>query len=329
MIVIDHLRKTFPEQASLVSRVKRRFALPRRLVLDDVSLTVGHGELLGLLGGNGAGKTTLLHVLATLSRADAGDVTIGGIRVDAEPARVRRSIGFCGSAERGFYYRLTARENLRFFGVISQQLANQALERRIGAVLELVDLQEHGDRLYAHLSTGMRQRLAVARALLGDPPVLLFDEPTRALDPIHAEALRKLIRTTLVDQLGKTVVLATNLLDEAWAICDRIAVLRAGRLVALDAPGNLNRLRALTVCYRFVVDRVDEDLLARTRATPGFVGLSLSDDAEGSRLDVEIEHVAFSLSALLRAVGADGINVLSVQPQNANPADIFADLVAE
>ncbi|GAC1408436.1 MAG: daunorubicin resistance protein DrrA family ABC transporter ATP-binding protein [Candidatus Velthaea sp.] len=329
MIVIDHLRKTFPEQASLISRIKRRSAIPRRLILDDVCLQVASGELVGLLGGNGAGKTTLLQILSTLSRGDAGTVTIGGIRIDTDPARVRRSIGFCGSADRGFYYRLTARENLRFFGVVSNQLAAHEREDRIETVLELVDLREHGDRLYAHLSTGMRQRLSVARALLGDPPVLLFDEPTRAVDPIHAEALRTLIRTTLVERLGKTVVLATNLLDEAWAICHRVAVLRAGRVVAFDAPCNLDSLRGVTTRYRIVVDRVDDDVLARTRSVPGFIGLALSEDANAYRLDVEIQQVAFSLTALLQAVSAGGIDVLSVQPQHATPADVFADLVTE
>lgn len=329
MIAIDHLRKTFPEQSSLISRVKHRFAVTRRLILDDVSLTVARGELVGLLGGNGAGKTTLLQILATLSRADAGSVTIGGVSVDAEPARARRAIGFCGSADRGFYYRLSARDNLRFFGVVSQQLADRDLERRIETVLELVDLLGDGDRLFAHLSTGMRQRLAVARALLGDPPVLLFDEPTRAVDPIHAEALRKLIRTTLVDGLGKTVVLATNLLDEAWAICHRVAVLRAGRVVAFDAPDKLNALRAATLRYRIVVDRVGEDVLRRTRAVPGLVGLQVSDDAAAFRLDVELERTVPSLNALLQAVSAGGINVMSVQPLGAAPVDVFADLVSE
>jgi ABC-2 type transport system ATP-binding protein len=240
-IVIEHLSKTFPEPAGVLSRVRRPFApAARRTVIDDISFSIKRGELVGLLGGNGAGKTTLLQILSTLSKGDAGVVTIGGIRLDREPARIRRTIGFCGTADRGFYYRLNARENLSFFCTLSRQVAAREQKRRIETVLEFVGLERHGDRLYAHLSTGMRQRLAVARALLGDPPVLLFDEPTRAVDPIHADSLRQLIRKTLVDELGKTVLLATNVLEEAWAICHRVAILREGRLVALDTPAALS-----------------------------------------------------------------------------------------
>jgi ABC-2 type transport system ATP-binding protein len=329
MIVIDGLRKSFPEQLGLAARIQRRFKVRRTPVLNDVSLTVNAGELVGLLGGNGAGKTTLLQVLATLSCGDSGSVTIGGVSVETQADRVRSMIGFCGSADRGFYYRLTARENLRFFGAVSKQLAPRALKGRIEAVLELVDLCEHGDKPFSHLSTGMRQRLSVARALLGDPPVLLFDEPTRAVDPVHAQSLRALIRTTLVDELGKTVVLATNLLEEAWTTCHRVAVLRAGSVVAFDAPANLDRLRAVTDRYRIVVDKLDDDILARMRGVQGFIELSISHDSDTICFDVEIARIARSLSELLHAVSSDNVNVISVIRQSATPADIFADIVRD
>jgi ABC-2 type transport system ATP-binding protein len=283
--------------------------------------------LIGLLGGNGAGKTTLLQVLATLSRGDGGSVTIGGVSVDAHPERIRRMIGFCGSADRGFYYRLTARENLRFFGALGKQLTARALQSRIKTVLELVDLDKHGNQQFSHLSTGMRQRHSVARALLGDPPELLFDEPTRAVDPIHAQSLRSLIRATLVDELGKTVVLATNQLEEAWTTCHRVAVLRAGTVVAFDAPANLDRLRAVTDRYHIVVDELDEGIITRMLGVQGFPELSISQDADVICFDVEIARVARSLSQLLHAVSSEGGNVLSVVRQSSAPADIFADLV--
>jgi ABC-2 type transport system ATP-binding protein len=327
MIVIDGLCKSFPEQLGLAARIRRRFTVQRTPVLNDVSLNVNAGELVGLLGGNGAGKTTLLQVLATLSRGDSGSVTIAGVSVDTQPDRVRSMIGFCGSADRGFYYRLTSRENLRFFGAVSRHVAPRLLESRIETVLELVDLREHGDQLFSHLSSGMRQRLSVARALLGDPPVLLFDEPTRAVDPIHAQSLRALIRTTLVDQLGKTVILATNLLEEAWATCHRVAVLRSGRVVAFDAPANLDRLRTLTDRYRIVVDKLDDDMITRMRGVQGFVELLISHGDDVICFDVEIARVARSLSELLHAITSDGVNVISVLRQSATPADIFADIV--
>jgi ABC-type multidrug transport system ATPase subunit len=162
---------------------------------------------------------------------------------------------------------------------------------------------------------------------IGDPPVVLFDEPTRAVDPIHAQSLRALIRTTLVDELGKTVVLATNLLEEAWSTCHRVAVLRAGAVVAFDAPENLDRLRAVTDNYHIVVDKLDEDVVARIRGVQGFIELSISHEAGAIRFDIELARVARSLSELLRAVSSDGVNVISVIRQSAAPADIFADIV--
>ena len=237
LIVVDRLTKTFPSRASFIGRLLRGVP-PRHTVLENVSFSVARGELVGLLGPNGAGKTTLLQVLATLAHPDQGRVTIDGVCVRSQAQHVRRMIGFCASAERGFYYRLSARENLRFFAALTG-LAARNVERRIDEVLELVELSESGETLFGAFSSGMRQRLAVARALLGDPPILLLDEPTRALDPLHADALRIFIRTTLVEERGKTVVLATNLLEEAWSLCDRIAVLREGRIVAMDTPARL------------------------------------------------------------------------------------------
>jgi ABC-2 type transport system ATP-binding protein len=330
MIVIDHLTKTFPEPASIRSRVFHPFArAPRRTVIDDVSLSVGRGELVGLLGGNGAGKTTLMQILSTLSRGDAGVVTIGGVHLDREPARIRREIGFCGAADRGFYYRLSVRENLAFFCALGQRVAARDRDRRIAAVLELVDLQSSAERLYAHLSTGMRQRLGVARALLGDPPVLLFDEPTRAVDPIHAAELRRLIRKTLVDELGKTVVLATNLLEEAWAICHRVAILRGGRVVAFAAPAALQHARHGNARLRVVARNVGDDVLASIRQTPGCVALTAQRAADSLQIDVEIERVPFALSAFLQALTSSGADVVSVDAQDAALADVFAELAGE
>jgi ABC-2 type transport system ATP-binding protein len=221
-----------------LTRAPERFT-----VLQDVSFEVAFAEIFGLLGENGAGKTTLLHMLATLVQPDGGSITIAGLDPSAPAAGRRRLIGLCSSADRSFYYRLTVTENLGFFGSLVG-LSGQTLARRIDEVMALVDLDEFAERRYGQCSSGIRQRASIARALIGDPPLLLLDEPTRTLDPVHTEAIHRLIRDRLVSVLGKTVVLATNALDEAWKVCDRIAILKKGRIDAIFAPDAVARPRA-------------------------------------------------------------------------------------
>jgi ABC-type multidrug transport system ATPase subunit len=201
-------------------------------VLVDITLSVRRGEIVVLLGENGAGKTTLLKIIAGLARADAGIVRVLGCDVREPSAQLRRRIAFAGG-ERGFYFRLTVRENLAFFGALDG-LHDPSLAGRILDVARIVDLEPQLEKLFADLSSGQRQRLSIARALLGDPELLLLDEPTRALDPPHALDLRRFVRDTLSRRLGKTILVATNLLDEAVALGDRVAVLRAGTLAFVE-----------------------------------------------------------------------------------------------
>ncbi|HEY1429109.1 MAG TPA: ABC transporter ATP-binding protein [Candidatus Tumulicola sp.] len=235
----------------VVRDVGKRFPLPNSMrdllgarkrykdVLHDVSLTVQRGELLGLLGPNGVGKTTLMKMMATLTLPDTGSIEIEGIDIRRHPAKARELIGYCTSDDRSFYFRLTARENLSFFGALAG-LHGKRLQQRIEETLAQVGLTDAIDRRFGGFSTGMRQRLIVARALLADPPILFFDEPTRAIDPIHSDELRRTIRDDLVGRDGKTVVLATNILEEAWAICDRVAIVNHGTIVAIGPPSELD-----------------------------------------------------------------------------------------
>jgi ABC-2 type transport system ATP-binding protein len=208
----------------------------RIAILQNVSFEVNAGEIVGLAGANGAGKTTLLHAIAGLVRPDGGCVELD--RRPLTSARAQREVALCSSADRSFYYRLTLRDNLRFFGRL-HGLQGSALDRRIAAAIDRMDLTTFADRTYSRCSTGTRQRLTFARALLSDAQVLLLDEPTRAVDPLHAQRLHRFIKTELAGDLQKTVVLATNVLDEAWSVCDRVVILSEGRSVAVDTPAAL------------------------------------------------------------------------------------------
>jgi ABC-2 type transport system ATP-binding protein len=192
------------------------FRRSRRCVLNGVGFEVRPAEIVGLVGANGAGKTTILHIIAGLLRQDSGSVHIDG------------GAALCSSADRSFYYRLSMRENLRFFGAL-YGLRGEALSHRIDYALRLTQLDDVADRRYSLCSSGMRQRLTFARALLSDANVLLLDEPTRAVDPLHTQILHEFIRDELAIHQRKAILLATNVLHEAWSLCDRVLVLSEGR----------------------------------------------------------------------------------------------------
>jgi sodium transport system ATP-binding protein len=193
-----------------------------------VSLTCHAGEIFGLLGPNGAGKTTTLRCLATILTPTSGQATIAGYDLFAEPGAVRRSIGFL-STTTGLYGRLTPRETLRFFGAL-YGLTSARIEERVEEVLCLFSITGYADRPNDRLSTGMKQRVSLARAMVHDPPVLILDEPTTGLDPIVSRAVEEAVQALAA--AGKCVLLSTHMLAQAEEICARLGLIAHGRVVA-------------------------------------------------------------------------------------------------
>ena len=206
------------------------------VAIDGLSLDVGEGELFGLLGPNGAGKTTTIKILTTLLIPTAGNATIHGRDVVRDAAGVRGEIGFVFGGERGLYYRLSGRANLRYFaelyGVPPAEIA-----RRVEELLAMVGLTERAEESVEGYSRGMKQRLHLARTLVHRPKVLFLDEPTIGLDPVGARDVRRIV--TDLHRQGTTIILTTHYLFEADAMCQRIGVIDKGRLVALGTPAEL------------------------------------------------------------------------------------------
>ncbi len=213
--------------------VSKRFGATAALV--DVTLAVNHGEIVALLGRNGAGKTTLLRIMAASLVPDVGSVTVAGIDVLAAPDAVRRRVGLLLAEERSHYWRLGGQANLEFFAAL-HGLRRRAARAHARRLLEEVGLGDASSQPVGQWSTGMRMRLALARALLGAPSVLLLDEPTRSLDPLAAEELRSALRTAARDR-GLTVVIATHDLHEPAALGARCGILERGKLVAQHPSG--------------------------------------------------------------------------------------------
>ena len=231
-IEIRNVSKAYPVDQGIRQLLRRR---ERRPALEDVSLTIRKGECFGILGINGAGKTTLLKIVSTLIVPDTGYVKVQGYDVARESGPARAAIGICSSDERAYYMRLTAWENMAFFARL-QGLSESATRKRIDELAQWLGIADRMHSTVRSFSTGMKQRLALIRAMLSDPPILLLDEPTKALDPITALNFRQAVRDRLVVGEHKTVILATNQLDEAWSMCDRMAILHERRVAAVGTP---------------------------------------------------------------------------------------------
>ena len=234
------LEKSFAKKRSLKEIVTKPFVPAERIeALRGVDLHVRTGEIFGLLGPNGAGKTTLVKILSCLVLPDRGRAVVGGEDVRREN-RVKPNIGLVHSDERSFYWRLSGRDNLRFFARL-YDVPGPRIESRIDELLERVELSHAAGQRFSGYSSGMKQRLAVARALLHDPPILLMDEPTRSLDPASSLSLREFIRDELKGRLGKTILLATHNLREAEMLCDRLAILVKGTVRQVGTVGEVRR----------------------------------------------------------------------------------------
>ena len=239
MIEVANLRKVY--RSTPINPLRKPV---ETRALESISLRVERGEAVALVGLNGAGKTTLLKILATLVLPDGGSASISGFDVIKASASVKSRIGLVTGDERSFYWRLTGRENLFLFGAL-QNIHFSELRNRVESMLDTFGIQGQADMPFRSYSTGMRQRLALARCLLHEPEVLLLDEPNKGIDPVLQVRSVSYIRDELVSRRKHTVLFATHNLEEAIALGGRVALLESGRLIYFDRPESADQLRKL------------------------------------------------------------------------------------
>lgn len=297
--------------------------------VNDVTFDVRRGEFFGLLGPNGAGKTTLFKLLSAAVIPDHGTAIVQGHDVVREPRAVRRVLTPVLASERTLNWRLSARENLRLFAAL-YGLRGAAARDRIEQVLELVQLSDVGEKMLGTYSSGMAQRVSIARAFLSDPSILLLDEPTRSLDPLSARSLRAFLRDEVCKKLGCTVLLATHSADEALSgMCDRVGVLHRGELLALGSPDGLQR--------RFADDRYQ--IWTHEPNHPAFAALEARemlsiqardtvDEAGWYRVDVRIAGAADRAAAALADLVAAGVPVARFERVELTLAELIERVVA-
>jgi ABC-2 type transport system ATP-binding protein len=199
--------------------------------LKSVDLEVEKGERIALLGPNGAGKTTLLKLIGGLLLPTQGEIVVNGFSTLRHNSAARKSVGFVLNEERSFFWRLNARQNLEFFATLDN-LSGTAMQERIRGLIHFVGLDAHSDKTVDTYSSGMKQRLALARGLIAEPEVLILDEPTRALDPVACEDLNDLIIERLHKGSRKTLLIATHRLEEAMRLCDKVLIINEGKILA-------------------------------------------------------------------------------------------------
>ena len=304
----------------------RRAVRQEIVAVDGIDLQIPRGQIFGLLGPNGAGKTTTIRMVCTLLVPSGGTARVWGFDVAAQPTEVRRSLGVVLTGERSVYWKLTGRENLEYFAAL-YQVPRDVARGRIAELLERVGLTSRADDLVERYSTGMRQRLALIKAMVHDPPILLLDEPTTGLDPQAARNIRDLIRH-LHDAEGKTVILTTHYMEEADQLCDRIGIIDHGRIIALDAPQVLKRALGQGPVLRLEIEGGAEDLVGALRSVHGVSAVSAGPPGgDGSReLVLHLTDAREALPQAVEAINRGGARVRHLQLVESSLEDVFIHL---
>jgi ABC-2 type transport system ATP-binding protein len=325
-VSIQNLSKTYPVSFARLKRLLRRKTKPPVEALRDISFEVYEGEIFGLIGPNGAGKTTLIKTIATLIQPTNGSVTIHGYDSVRDDEQVRRKVGLAGAEERSFYWRLTAAQNLMFFSRL-YGLGSRAAKEKIDKLFELFELKELANRRFAELSTGNKQRLSIARAMLADPPVVLLDEPTRSLDPIAAARMREVIKALTKDNDRRvTVFLTSHNLNEVEELCHRVAIIGNGRIHALDSPQNLRAIHTTTEHVSILVkagaaNKIEDEL--RAAFTDHFLTLGRTGSQHGWTIKFSRARGDDALDKVLTVLHDAGAIIQAVDTQRASLLDVL------
>ena len=296
-ISIRNLSKTYPVPFRRLRAFFRRPVKEPVEALRDVSFEVDTGEIFGLIGRNGAGKTTLTKIIATLVQPTGGSVAVHGHDSVDDDEHVRRLIGLSTAEERSFYWRLTSEQNLMFFARL-HGLSDRTAKEKIKDLFAKLELDEVARRRFGELSTGNKQRLAVARALLSSPQVLLLDEPTRSLDPLAAERMREIIRSLGRQDPPVTILFTSHNLAEVETLCARVAVISRGRIRAIDTPKNLRALTSGSEMVHITVSSGEK--------------ISFTRQNNDDRLDEKI-----------RQLQRDGVKIVDIETDRATLLDVL------
>lgn len=313
----QNLTKTYPARAGFNPFAEKGEGFT---AVSDLSLDVEQGELFGLLGPNGAGKTTLVKMLCTLIEPTSGTVRILDHDISNTGA-IRSEVGLAVTDERSFFWRITARQNLKFFAALHGMYGAIA-DKRVDAVLDTVYLLDRADTRFSDFSTGMKQRMAIARSILHQPRILFLDEPSRSLDPTSTNQLHEMIQEFMQDQ-KMTVFLITHDLIEAEKMCDRVAVITQGKLRAVGSASDLRTHLQPLRAYSVHTNSRTTDI------TPILKPLVQHLSVGENRIEFSIPDQADDLTPILDLLLQNGITIDAIDSQAPSLEEIFAQLTQE
>jgi ABC-2 type transport system ATP-binding protein len=323
----EHAIKT--EQVGRIYKIRhtKKGQPSERVALAGVDLAVPRGEFFGLLGPNGAGKSTLIKILTTLLAPSSGRALVAGFDVARQPQEVRPRISLVAGGENTGYGLLTVRETLWMFSQF-YGLDTKVAYARIDALLEIVGLSDRAHTKISDLSTGLRQKMNIVRGFVTDPEVVFLDEPTLGLDVGASRDIRQFVREWMADKPGRTVLLTTHYMAEADELCDRLAIIDRGRLLAVDTPEALKHRLQREAIFHLKVQplgaRPSKDQMIE--AVPGVrqVNLVEHNDYTGLTLILEAEDV---LANVLAHLTGRGSSLISLEKREPTLEDVFIDLV--
>ena len=297
---------------------------PPVVALDGVDMEVSPGEVFGVLGPNGAGKTTTIRILSTLLLPTGGSARVMGFDVAKEPEKVRKVINMASGAEKAGYDFISAKRNLWFFSQL-YGIPGETAEKRINELSDMLGLTKYLDRKFYALSTGYRQRATIARAFVNEPRVVFLDEPTIGLDVMTARSIREFLQRQSKKE-GRTIILATHNMAEVEAICDRVAIIDKGKIIAKGTPAELKRsLGAPALVMEVSPPRTEFEMLAGIPGVRGFTS-SMEEERGLSTLELVVESDEAARAAE-DTVRKEGMKVLASWRKQATLEEVFVALV--
>jgi ABC-2 type transport system ATP-binding protein len=324
-VQVKDLRKIF------ISRKKKFFRTIEKKefkAVDGVSFDIYKGEIFGLLGPNGAGKTTTIKMITGLLRPTSGSVCVMDKDVDKKPLEALKNIGTVLAGDRSIYWKLTARENLEYFA--SLYGCNKAEgKKRAEAIINRLGLTEKADELVEKFSTGMKQKVALGKALIPNAPVVLLDEPTLGLDPQSALNLREIIMD--IKSEGRTVLLTTHYMEEADFLCDRIAIIDGGKIIALDTPENLKKSINEVKSIKIELTKAEEKLINDIKAIENIKTVINDYNSEKRNYTLTIHHTNGNsiIQKILDCISKNKTQILNINVLEPSLEDVFIHLTGK